>query len=231
MSKAIIVLVIIVIAVAGYFLVFGKKAEATQAEQTATGNASESVSSALYDLFPAPNSQSDTNIRDVPAQVGLTQMGLAVPTSAKDAITSLLSNDISTEDAIRALDLRNNTVIQTLVGDPVKDATGGQKVRTDTVKDVVAGNDSSVTNPAPKKLSINRQVSTVAQKFGSALDPRTNTEVVNVGSFAKDSGRQIITTKTGKKAVVIGNRVFETRLNLSRATLDKLLKSEKLSNK
>lgn len=231
MSKAIIVLVIIVVAIAGYFLVFGKKAEATQAESTATGNASDAVSDKLYDIFPAPSRQNDTNIREIPAQVGLSQMGLVVPSSAQDAIKSLLSGDMASEDAIRALDLKNNTVLQTLVGNPISDATGGQKVRTDIPSDVTAKHESSITNPAPKKPSINRQVSNAAQKFGSVIDPRNNREIISVGSFAKQSGREIITTKSGKKVVSIGNRVFETRLNLSRATLDRLLKSERLANK
>lgn len=230
MKSIIGVMVLIVVAVAVYFLFFASKPQDVSASPSTTPQ--------VGDNFGNATKQSDLNIRDIPAQIGLSQLSGTTAQSAQDAVRSLFSNDFISEDALRALNDKLHSVGQVNVGNPVTDGTGGQVVKTVTPEDVKAAlGNATVTNPLPPivpqgNMSINKQVSMVAQQYGTAVKPAGSVTgagqtVYNVGALAKTLGRPVITTSSGKQVVVIGGRTFETRLALTQQTLDKLLASEK----
>ena len=226
--KILYVIVAIIAIVGIYYFLFANKAEAGKSDMTATNPATPQ----LADVFTAPSVQKDLNIRDIPAQIGLDQLATTKDSGSKDAVRSLFSGDYASEDAIRALDSKINTVIQTLKGNPVTDGSGGQTVKVAQPDNVpTSGQNATVTNPDASgkgNLTLNKQLAISAQQLGTVINPKTGDVLVNVGSFAKKSGRTVITSPTGSQFVVIGGRAFNTRFALKQSTLEKLLKSETL---
>jgi len=219
MAKIIIVLGLVIVAVVVYVLFFARKSENGALSPV------EQLTEAMGEINPAPAMQGELDTREQPAQIGITT-GSPEITSSKDAVRSLLSGDLNVgEDAVRALNAKLNSVLETVIP---KD--GGVAVRTEQPESVpTSSSNATVTPPSTaKQISIVTQTGeTVFAPESKTINAKAGERIMSISTIAKQLGRPILRTESGRTFLVLGGRKFDTKFSLTESQVRKFLEEEK----